>query len=90
MAMPEHVARWMLEQLQAKRELYQEDVVYEIERKFGAQFVYENENGNPAIDRRVLREFRKLTEDTVVWERGERFWRFRQTGDEAGHRQVDS
>jgi hypothetical protein len=35
--------------------------------------VYENENGNLAINRQVLKEFRKLTEKTVVWERGVRY-----------------
>jgi hypothetical protein len=68
--------------------LYQEDAVYEIEQKFGSAHVYENENGNPAISRKVLNEFRKRTQKNVVWERGERMWRRRESGDAPG-RQAD-
>jgi hypothetical protein len=46
--------------------MYQETVVYEILDRFGEEFVYDNENGNLAIARPVLKEFRKLTEDSVV------------------------
>jgi hypothetical protein len=84
---PEDVARWMLEELKREKYLYQETVVYDIESKFGEKFTYVNENGNLSIDRRVLREFRKLTEDIVVWERRERLWRFRENYDESGRRQ---
>ena len=71
------VARWMLNQINEKRELYQKKVVYLIEDKFGSQFVYENRNGNLAINPEVLKEFRKLTEKTVVWSRIEFCWRIR-------------
>lgn len=47
-----------------------------------------DDNGSLAIDKRVLREFRNLIEDTVVWVRGERYWRFRENYDEPGKRQV--
>ena len=83
------VAVWMLEKINLQKELYQEDVVYEIERKFGKEFVYENESGNLAISRKVLNEFKKLTFETVIWERGERFWRMRVNGDPVGKRLAD-
>ena len=70
-------------------DLYQEEAVYEILDRFGEEFVYENENGNWAISKPVLREFQKLTEETVVWERGGRFWRKRQEYDPKGKRQAD-
>ncbi|MBA7555731.1 hypothetical protein ES705_48413 [subsurface metagenome] len=75
------VAYWMLEQITKKRELYQNEVVYLIEDKFGPQFVYENQAGNLAISREVLKEFRKLTEETVVWYRSELCWRIRSADD---------
>ena len=84
---PEAVAQWMLEELKREKYLYQETVVYDIESKFGEEFTYVNKNGNLAIDRCVLREFRKLTENTVVWERGARLWRLREDYDESGRRQ---
>lgn len=82
------VAGWMLEKLESSGSIYQEDVVYEIKDLFGSEFTYENENGNLAIEQKVLAEFRKLTENTVVWERDERVWRWRQDYDSAG-RQTD-
>ena len=75
------VAKWMLDQISQKRELYQNEVVYQIEEKFGSQSVYENRNGNLAINPEVLKEFRKLTEKTVVWSRIEFCWRIRSADD---------
>ncbi len=86
-ATAEEVAKWMLGQLQAQKYLYQEEVVADIADKFGDEFTYDNQNGNPAISRAVLAEFRKLTEKTVVWERGERCWRLREQFDEKGRGQ---
>lgn len=83
------VAQWMLEQLNSANWLYQETIVYQIRENFGKEFTYDNENGNLAIDRRVLREFRKLTDENVVWDRGERCWRFRQSYDTPDKRQVE-
>jgi hypothetical protein len=71
------VAEWMAAELERTRELDQETAVDRIARLFGKEFTYTNENGNPAIDRRVLKEFRKLSEDYVVWDQGERMWRKR-------------
>jgi len=84
----EQVAKWMLEELHRVKYLYQETVVYDISSKFGEQFTYINDNGNPAIDRKVLAAFRKLTGDSVIWERGERMWRFREKYDEPGRQQY--
>lgn len=79
------VAQWMLTALNAQGGyLAQEDAAYEIQRRFGEQFTYYNENGNPAIRRDVLAAFRKMTEKSVVWMRSERAWRRRETGDPAG------
>ena len=48
-----------------------------IASKFGNRFIYENDNGNLAIDKKVLAAFRKLTKESVVWERAGRYWRVR-------------
>lgn len=82
------VAAWMLEELQRVRFLHQETVVYQISEIFGEEFTYVNNNGNLAIDKKVLAEFRKLTDDTVIWEKGERVWRFREDYDEVGRQQI--
>jgi hypothetical protein len=43
------VAAWMMEEVERVGTLYQDCAVDEIERRFGEEFVYSNENGNPAI-----------------------------------------
>ena len=83
------IAEWMLEELKREKYLYQEVVVYEIAERFGEKFTYDNENGNLAIDKSVLREFRRLTENIVVWERGSRLWRFREDYDNPDKRQAE-
>ena len=75
------VAEWMLAQIDHTDCLYQEDVVYEIPQRFGDGFTFVNENGGESISKEVLQAFRKLTEGTVIWERGERMWRRRQPFD---------
>jgi hypothetical protein len=83
----EDVAQWMAEQVREHDELLQSDVITAIEDRFGCQFMYENANGNSAIDPTVLIEFKRLTEEDVVWERGERLWRLRNKLDEPGRQQ---
>ena len=83
----EYVAQWMLEELHRVKYLYQQDAVFAIETKFGGPFFYINEAGNPAIDKKVLSAFKKMTGDTVVWERGERVWRMREEYDTQGRQQ---
>ncbi len=87
MSTPAEVAEWMANEVRSKGELYQQDAVDAIERLFGADHVYDNENGNPAISKPVLAAFRKLTESDVIWIRGERYWRRREQADEPGRRQ---
>jgi len=76
----------MVKQVTENSCLYQDEAATAIEHNFGRNFVYDNENGNPAISKDVLRHFRKLTEQNVVWDRGERLWRRRESYDEEGTR----
>ena len=84
---PEQVAQWMLDQLEREKYLYQNTVVFEIAEQFGESFTTINDNGNMAIRRDVLAKFKKLTGDSVIWERGERLWRKREKHDEPGRLQ---
>jgi len=84
---PADVARWMLDEFERQDGyLSQEDAVSVIETKFGATFVYVNDNGNLAIKRNVLDAFRKLTTDTVVWNQSDRAWLRRGPYDSPGRR----
>lgn len=96
MATPKEVAEWMIAQLEADERLLQADAVATIERVFGPEFVYISDIGEKSIDRRVLYQFRKLTEYEVVWvtQHGggfwsEAHWRMRGPGDSPGRTQYE-
>ena len=75
-----------MDELARAGHLYQEVAAAEMKRRFGSEFVHINPNGNLSIDRQVLKEFRTITGDGVVWERGERCWRRRASYDSPGRR----
>ena len=77
----------MLAQLESDGTLDQETAASEIEQRFGEEFTPLNENGNASIRRDVLASFRKISDETIVWERGERLWRKREKYDQPGRQQ---
>jgi len=86
----------MVAQLREGDCLRQVEAVAAIEKLFGSEFVYLSDIGKKSIDRRVLYQFRKLTEDEVVWvtQHGGGFWsgahwRKRGRGDSPGRTQYD-
>lgn len=81
------VAQWMFDEVNRRNSLDQETAAHQIQMKFGKEFIYENQNGNPAINKDVVTAFRKLTGNAVVWERGSREWRKRQSSDKPGRQQ---
>ena len=87
MATAKDVATWMAEQVKDGDLMYQETIVYDIDEKFGDEFTYINDNGNMAISKNVLKEFNKLTANTVVWLRSDRAWRLREEHDDPGRQQ---
>ncbi|MDX9696339.1 MAG: hypothetical protein RBT49_11165 [Bacteroidales bacterium] len=70
------VAQFMVDELKKQKFLYQEAIVFKIKQNFGEPFYYTNKNGNFAIAKEVLKEFKELTPD-VKWDSGERCWRFK-------------
>jgi hypothetical protein len=85
---PEDAAKWMLEELTATGYLAQYYAVAEIEARFRDAFVYLNGSGNPAISRKVLTAFTRITEDSVVWDRWDKSWHLRGPGDPATGRLI--
>ncbi|MGK9261191.1 hypothetical protein KXS15_09530 [Sinorhizobium meliloti] len=75
------VAQWMVDQMGTSARLYQETIVRKIKKHWGDDYVYKNQNGNLAISKEVLKEFKALTEESLVWERGERAWRRKRPGE---------
>ena len=69
------VAEFMINEILEKGYVYQEYLVHDIQEKFGDDFVYINENGNLAISKKVLNEFKKLKEvNGIEWDNRERCW----------------
>lgn len=84
MITPYDVAKWMQEQIVDHEVLPQEEVAHNIERLFGDNFVEVSEGGNLRINPKVLYQFRKLTNATVVWDRYERSWYLKKPTDPPG------
>ena len=86
---PEAIAQWMASRLDEDKRgrLYQSDAVAEIAKLFGDEYTYTNDNGNPAIDKRILTAFRKITGNAVVWERWDFCWRKREDDDAPSRKQ---
>jgi hypothetical protein len=76
----------MLEQSLLKP-LYQDAAAWKIRKEFGKQFTYDNANGNPAIDKTVLEEFKSVSGNLIVWSRSDRLWRKRKSSDDPGRQQ---
>ena len=90
---PKQVAEWMMAQLEEDDELPQQAAAFQIQERFGDDFVCLDAYGELGIARRVLYQFRKLTGDTVVWvavqgEWTSGFWRKRGPRDGEGRRQY--
>lgn len=86
---PRGIALWMVGELEREKVLYQEVVAYQIKAMFGEKIINRDLNGKLAIDRKILIEFRKLTEETVVWDKSKFCWRFKESDDPPDKRLVD-
>jgi hypothetical protein len=81
------VAQWMLSAIEERGELTQNDAFYGINKQFGSGFTTITNSGSPSIKGGVLTAFKKLTEETIVWERGDKKWRKREFYDAPGRDQ---
>ena len=84
----EDVASWMVTEFERTGFLDQASAAGRIRTRFGEKFIYTNQHENIVIATSVLRAFRKRTENTAVWHRGQRMWRRRSQRDEPGRRQT--
>lgn len=64
--------------------IYQDDVVDYLVKSKAETLLRENSDGNLVVGREVLDAFKKATEETVVWVKPDRYWRFRVAEDEPG------
>ncbi|HYH75192.1 MAG TPA: hypothetical protein VD735_04500 [Candidatus Saccharimonadales bacterium] len=82
------VAQWMLSVIQEQGELTQNNAFYEINKRFGRDFTTITSSGSPSIKGGVLTAFKKITDDTIVWSRGDKKWRKREFYDAPGREQY--
>lgn len=81
------VAAWMLSTVREHGELSQNRAYYMINKLFGIGFTTVTNNGSPSIKSGVLTAFKKISENTVIWERGDKKWRPREFYDAPGRDQ---
>ena len=78
----------MYEEYRKGERLVQSHAAEQIIKRFGKEFVYRNKNGNWAIRKPILGEFRKSYGNDAVWSRGGQLWRKRVPSDPPGTRLV--
>ena len=83
------VARWMLDQVKATGFLFEDEAAFAIERKFGKEFLRDDEEERRGMVPRVLSAFKELAGESVVWQRGDQLWRLREADDLPGWQQAD-
>lgn len=84
---PKDVAEYLKREVESRTELKQESAVREVRECFGDAFVERNELGHWVLAKAVREAFRRLTEDTVVWDEKRLLWRLRRPGDKPGRSQ---
>ena len=82
------VAAWMLKTVLEQGELTQNNAYYLINKQFGTGFTTVTNSGGPSIKGSVLSAFKEISEDTIVWERGDKKWRKREFYDAPGRDQL--
>ncbi len=71
------IAGWLVGEIRdrAPGRTYQSRIVREMMTKYGPEWSYKNHNGNPAIDKGVLKAFGELKDKFIIWDRSDQSWR---------------
>ena len=76
----------MVDKLEMDGCLYQDDIVDYLVRNDNEDLLRENSNGNLVLDRSLLKRFKDLTSDNVVWVQSDFYWRYRVLEDDTGRK----
>ena len=76
----------MLAMLERDGCVYQDDTIDMLAKASAEYLLKENADGNPALGRPVLNEFKKISTE-AVWIKPDRYWRWRVEEDEPGREQ---
>jgi hypothetical protein len=92
MSTPEDVGRWLHQTIleNGGRRSHQAVLVRRIRAEFGEEFSYRNKNGNWAIDKAALKEFNRLRDEHIVWDRSDQTWRVLSDEQLALHNQREA
>jgi hypothetical protein len=77
----------MLSVIQERGELSQNNAFYEINKQFGSGFTTISNSGSASLSKSLLTTFRKISDDVVIWERGDKRRRKREFYDAPGRQQ---
>lgn len=77
----EEIAKNMKNRIIKDRYLEQESAAIWLEQIYGKAAVYINQHGNLAINKNVLMAFEEITSKNVVWDKVNKLWRLRESGD---------
>lgn len=76
-------AKWMLLNLERDGCIYQDDAVDFLTKEDAEDLLRENADGNPVLSRKVLEEFKNISQE-AVWVKPDRYWRWRVAEDDPG------
>lgn len=74
MATHKEVAEWMFGEI-GYINISQLWLANEISKVFGNEYIYYTVSGNIAINKDVLKEFRKISKGQIDWDKGSKAWR---------------
>ncbi|MDN4600741.1 hypothetical protein P5G61_05850 [Paenibacillus sp. F6_3S_P_1C] len=78
------IAQWLYDKILEEQVVFQYDAVREVEKKFGEKYIYVNDNGNKAIDKKITSAFRDINKDNLIeWDRYDFKWVLRLSDEEA-------
>jgi len=84
---PTEIAEWLTAEILRLGAVAQADVIPAVAKRFGNRFIKVNEGGNYALAPAILKEFTKVSERAIVWDRERKLWRARQPDDGPGRQQ---
>lgn len=83
------IALFMMDKLKKESVLYQNEIAFILHEKYSELATYININGNLAINKDILVEFKKISKRMVVWDKSEKCWRIRKSYDPINKRAID-
>lgn len=84
----EVIALWMLSMFRKTGGLTQKQAVWGIRELFGPEYLKAGPRGRQTLPQTILKAFRQLDPDGIVWSTQRRAWRPRQPEDPPGRRNV--